>query len=324
MNATAVAAALGARAEEVCRRYLPHGRKHGRYWTAGDIRGARGRSLFVRLAPPGVPGKWTDAATGEHGDLLDLIRIASGAGSLRAALAEARAFLSIPAVPAPAGPDSYDRMEAARRLWRRCRAIDGTHAEAYLRARHIHRFRFPALRFTEHPDLPEHARNVLNELIDYHEDETQARETAEGYLTAAERHVEAYKILELHATERGLPVARLDAWPSWREAAKMLAVTGKAVLSNHELYGAYFDAMTIGKARARLTVKQLRSRLRENHIRAAKPELRQSRPKPTPKQEQGFAHILDDCEKLRELREKAEQRNRKRGTHLRRSRGLSM
>ena len=60
MNATAVAAALGARAEEVCRRYLPHGRKHGRYWTAGDIRGARGRSLFVRLAPPGVPGKWTD------------------------------------------------------------------------------------------------------------------------------------------------------------------------------------------------------------------------------------------------------------------------
>ena len=151
MNATAVAAALGARAEEVCRRYLPHGRKSGRYWTAGDIRGARGRSLFVRLAPPGVPGKWTDAATGEHGDLLDLIRIASGTGSLRIALAEARGFLSLPAMSAPTGPDVYDRTEAARRLWRRCRAIDGTHAEAYLRARDIHRCRFPALRF--HPAL---------------------------------------------------------------------------------------------------------------------------------------------------------------------------
>ena len=152
MNATAVAAALGARAEEVCRRYLPHGRKSGRYWTAGDIRGARGRSLFVRLAPPGVPGKWTDAATGEHGDLLDLIRIASGTGSLHTALAEARAFLSLPChVPAPAGPDTYDRTEAARRLWRRCRAIDGTHAEAYLHVRAIHRCRFPALRF--HPAL---------------------------------------------------------------------------------------------------------------------------------------------------------------------------
>ena len=152
MSAAAqVSEALAARAEEVCRRYLPQGRRSGRYWIAGDVRGARGRSLFVRLAPPGVPGKWTDAASAEHGDLLDLVRIASGAGSLRAALAEARAFLSMPPFPALAGPDSYDRCEAARRLWRRCRAVDGTHAEAYLRARAIHRCRFPALRF--HPSL---------------------------------------------------------------------------------------------------------------------------------------------------------------------------
>ena len=152
MNASAIATALGARAEEVCRRYLPHGRRQGRYWTAGDIRGARGRSLFVRLAPPGVPGKWTDASTDEHGDLLDLIRIASGTGSLRVALAEARAFLASPAMQSAAGsPEDYDRTDAARRLWRRCRAIDGTHAEAYLRARAIHRCRFPALRF--HPAL---------------------------------------------------------------------------------------------------------------------------------------------------------------------------
>ena len=61
-----IAAALGARAEAVCRRYLPQGRKQGRYWVAGDLEGARGRSLFVRLHGPGVPGKWTDAATGEH------------------------------------------------------------------------------------------------------------------------------------------------------------------------------------------------------------------------------------------------------------------
>ena len=151
MNAARVASALAERAEEVCRRYLPNGRRSGRYWVAGDIRGARGRSLFVRLAPPGVPGKWTDAASMEHGDLLDLVRIASGAGSLRAALAEARAFLSLPPMPASTGPDSYDRIEAARRLWQRCRSIDGTHAEAYLRARTIHRCRFPALRF--HPAL---------------------------------------------------------------------------------------------------------------------------------------------------------------------------
>ena len=144
-----IAAALGARAEAVCRRYLPQGRKQGRYWVAGDLEGARGRSLFVRLHGPGVPGKWTDAATGEHGDLLDLVRHRSGAPTLRAALAEARAFLALPAPPASG--ESYDATEAARRLWRRCRAIGGTHAEAYLRARGLARCRFPALRF--HPEL---------------------------------------------------------------------------------------------------------------------------------------------------------------------------
>ena len=157
MSAAArVAAALAERAEEVCQRYLPQGRKQGRYWTAGDVHGARGRSLFVRLAPPGTPGKFVDAATAEHGDLLDLIRIASGAGSLRAALAEARAFLALPAAPATGTGDPYDATEAARRLWRRCRAIDGTHAEAYLLARGLARGRlhasvFAALRF--HPSL---------------------------------------------------------------------------------------------------------------------------------------------------------------------------
>ena len=96
MNATEIAAALSTRAEDVCRRYLPRGRRQGRYWTIGDTSGAKGRSLFVRLAPPGIPGKWTDAATNEHGDLLDLIRLHTGGTSLRHAMEEALAFLSLP------------------------------------------------------------------------------------------------------------------------------------------------------------------------------------------------------------------------------------
>ena len=176
----------------------------------------------------------------------------------------------------------------------------------------------------EHPDLSERARNVLDELLDYHKDETTARETAEGYLASAERHVETYRILERQAGERGVPITHLDAWPEWREAAEALAATGKAVLANEERYGAYLEAMTIGKARARLTVEQLRNRLREYRTRAPKPGVRQPPREPTPRQEQGFVHILDDPQKLRELREKAEQRDRERGRHLRRSRGLSM
>ena len=153
MNAARLATALAARAEAVCRRYLPHGRRQGRYWVAGDLDGARGRSLYVRLRGPGPTGRWADAATGEYGDLLDLVRHRSRAPTLRAALDEARAFLALPAAPAAgAGPgDTYDATEAARRLWARCRTIDGTHAEAYLRARGLARCRFAALRF--HPAL---------------------------------------------------------------------------------------------------------------------------------------------------------------------------
>ena len=151
MNASAIAAALGERAEAVCRQYLPHGRRQGRYWVAGDLDGARGRSLFVRLAPPGTPGKWTDAAEGQHGDLLDLIRHRAGAPTLRAALEEARAFLALLAAPAAGESTGYDASEAACRLWQRCRAIDGTHAERYLQARGLARCRFAALRF--HPEL---------------------------------------------------------------------------------------------------------------------------------------------------------------------------
>ena len=165
---------------------------------------------------------------------------------------------------------------------------------------------------------------MLDEFLAYHDDETAAQETAEGYLAAAERHVEAYRLLERLAGERGLPVARLDAWSEWREAAEMLAATGKAILANEDRYGAYLDAMTIGKARAGLTVDQLRSRLRENRTHAAKPEVKRPRREPAPEQEQGFAHMLNDRENLRELREKAEQHDRKRSKHLRRSRGLSM
>ena len=60
MDTTEIAAELSTRAEDVCRRYLPRRRRQGRYWTIGDTSGAKGRSLFVRLAPPGIPGKWTE------------------------------------------------------------------------------------------------------------------------------------------------------------------------------------------------------------------------------------------------------------------------
>ena len=153
-DAKAVSAALAERAEEVCHRFLPRGKRVGRYWSVGNIDGAKGRSMWVRLRPPGAPGRWVDAATGEHGDLLDIIRHHVRSGSWGVAMEEARQFVGLPRAPVPTAGDPAsptDRTETARRLWRGCRAIEGTHAEVYLRARGIERCRFPALRF--HPAL---------------------------------------------------------------------------------------------------------------------------------------------------------------------------
>lgn len=117
----------------------------------GDVSGHPGSSLYVRLAGARA-GKWTDAATGEHGDLLDLIALNRGL-SFRDALAEARAFLRLPLAtprlePMPASPSSP---EAARRLFAASRPIDGTLAERYLAQRGIMPFGpLPALRFHPH------------------------------------------------------------------------------------------------------------------------------------------------------------------------------
>ena len=154
MNAAAIAAALADRAEDVCRHYLPGGRKQGRFWIAGDIDGTPGRSLYVRLSGSGTPGKWTDAADGTHGDLLDIVRHRSRANSLPEALNQARAFLALPpSSPSPgqASTRTYDTTQAAQRLWSHSRPIANTQAQHYLRARSLLANPMPSLRF--HPAL---------------------------------------------------------------------------------------------------------------------------------------------------------------------------
>ena len=144
IGAAELARRLARDAEAVCRYYLSNGRRSGRYWVVGDAWNTPGRSLYVRLTGPdygpGAAGKWTDAAaTEEHGDLLDLIRLNRELPGLREAMDEARHFLALPrheqntqASPAPSNSPN-----AARRLFGAGRPIPSTHAEAYLRARGI-------------------------------------------------------------------------------------------------------------------------------------------------------------------------------------------
>ena len=150
---------LSREAEAVCRQYLSNGHKCGQYWVVGDVDNTPGRSLYVRLTGPtrgkGAAGKWTAAATGEYGDLLDLIAANLNLSTLRDTLKEARRFLSLPRPEPPARqpqtPAAHGSPEAARRLWAMGQPIAGTLAERYLSARGLSDLRsVTALRF--HPN----------------------------------------------------------------------------------------------------------------------------------------------------------------------------
>ncbi|CEF42672.1 hypothetical protein ASN_3440 [Acetobacter senegalensis] len=168
-DAADLARRLAENAEAVCRHYLSAGRRHGNYWLVGDVHNTPGRSLYVRLhgGPDGRgrAGKWTDGATGQHGDLLDIIRENLGLLDFRDVADEARRFLCLPQ-PAPrpasdrssshafghdATPQASGTADAARRLWAMSRPMAGTLAEIWLCHRDLSRLRdLPSLRF--HPD----------------------------------------------------------------------------------------------------------------------------------------------------------------------------
>ncbi len=151
---------LAQNVQAVCRHYLPAGRREGRYWMVGDVAGTPGRSLYVRLfeTERGAIGNWVDAATGEHGDLVDLIQLNQRHGRLAETIDEAERFLSLPpsasddtstgaafARPARAGSPT-----AARRLFAASKPLTRSLAATYLLARGITRtLDLPALRF--HP-----------------------------------------------------------------------------------------------------------------------------------------------------------------------------
>ena len=73
MNISELAAMLADQAESVCLKLLPGGKREGAEWCVGSVNGEPGKSLKVRLSGS-KRGIWSDFATGESGDLVDLWR----------------------------------------------------------------------------------------------------------------------------------------------------------------------------------------------------------------------------------------------------------
>ncbi|WP_064709474.1 DUF7146 domain-containing protein [Rhizobium bangladeshense] len=156
--ASELADRLARDAEAVCRHYLSAGHRAGNYWIVGDTANSKGTSLYVHLSGPRT-GRWTDAATSQYGDLLDLVRETCGLVDFRDVADEARRFLNEPQ-PIPASsrrgdahidpPVERPAAERARRLFRMTEPLGGSLADSYLRQRGILRAALhPALRF--HP-----------------------------------------------------------------------------------------------------------------------------------------------------------------------------
>ena len=175
-----------------------------------------------------------------------------------------------------------------------------------------------------HSELPLAERDELTQLLDYHRRETAVRSSVHDYLAAAERHVTACESLQREAERLDTPIADVDGWLEWRQDARQLVKAGRTILADEDTYGAYLDAVAAGKPRTRLVVDQLRDRIEDDRVEAMRAEKPETRREPVPKQEKGIAYILEDAEKLKELRKRAQNQDRKLGRHRRRRLGLSM
>ena len=135
---------LALRIDQLVIDLLPAGRREGHEWRCGSIAGEPGQSLGIHLVGAKA-GIWSDFATGEAGDALDLIKQNLGLDTADA-IAWARRWLGLDegeaTIPRPARPASPSTSadpphdpDRWRRPWEAARPIAGTKAETYLAAR---------------------------------------------------------------------------------------------------------------------------------------------------------------------------------------------
>lgn len=172
MPVSEIAKLLAARIDELARVLFPRGVKEGHEYRVGGLDGSTGRSMAIHLAG-GKQGVWSDFASGESGDALDLVAHAACNSDMGEAIKWAKAFLGLDG----GDPDALRRTRAAQAqqadkqeqasdadekrrrdcqaIWLASRPIIGTAAWDYLAGRGLDLSllgRVPgALRF--HPEL---------------------------------------------------------------------------------------------------------------------------------------------------------------------------
>lgn len=93
MKAKDIAELMARDTEGWAQKLLNGGKREGKYWACGSVAGDPGQSLKLNLSGS-KKGRWADFATGECGDLLDLLRITRGL-TMTDAIADAKRSLGI-------------------------------------------------------------------------------------------------------------------------------------------------------------------------------------------------------------------------------------
>jgi twinkle protein len=93
MNAKELAQQMAGQAATIVPYLLPQGKKSAGEWKVGGTHGEPGQSMSVRIAGAKA-GVWSDFASGEKGDILDLWAAVRGL-SMAEAINEAKAYLGV-------------------------------------------------------------------------------------------------------------------------------------------------------------------------------------------------------------------------------------
>jgi twinkle protein len=138
MNINEVSRRLADQAKTIARELLPNGKADGSEWKVGGTDGGKGKSLSVCVAGTKA-GVWSDFATGESGDLVDLWAAVRCGGNLSLALEEAKAYLGV-----RSERTAYHH-EYSKPAKPRARRPQGQ-AEQYLESRGLHKSTIEAYR----------------------------------------------------------------------------------------------------------------------------------------------------------------------------------
>lgn len=137
---------LADSAPALARELFPLGVREGTEYRIGSLAGDKGRSMAIHLGGARA-GVWSDFASGEAGDALDLVACALFMGNKAKAIRWARSWLGLDAgvrpiqslrlPPEKKTPDLYTRKMAVR-VWAEAHhGIKGTAADRYLQGRSI-------------------------------------------------------------------------------------------------------------------------------------------------------------------------------------------